>query len=446
MTRRAFSGHPDRAAVRPASGIWRRLALVFLLVAATTTALAYWALQELNQPEAVAAAPPPWPPVPPPPPEDLRVLEAETFENLPGWMEDDISAALPPFLSSCRHMARRGRDATVRPQEIGGTVEDWRAVCRGAEAVAGASETKIRAFFETSFDLFAIYNNDQDEGLFTGYYEPTLQGSRKRRAPYLYPLYRRPGDIVQVDLGKFRDDLAGRRIAGRLRGNRLDPYPDRSAIDAGAVAGKGLELLWVDNPVDAFFLHIQGSGRVELAEGGFERVGYAGQNGHPYVAIGRELVARGAMELSEVSMQSIRSWLEANPQEGREVMAANPSYVFFRRLEGNGPVGSQGVVLTPGRSLAVDREFLPMGAPIWLDGSMPSLPATEASAPSLGEEPLQRLFIAQDTGGAIRGPVRGDVFWGPGEEAAERAGRMKHKGRLWILLPKGLRTDALEPQ
>ncbi len=424
-------------AARRRCGLWRRLALVFLCLLTATSAIAFWALRELTRPDSVQVSEVPWPPVPPPPVVDLRVLEPAAFSELPGWSEDDVTAALPPFLASCRRMARRGGKAAVKPQEIGGTVDDWRGACTAAEAVTGSSETIIRTFFEASFDLFAVSNHGQPRGLFTGYYEPTLHGSRIRQAPYLFPLYRRPKDIVQVDLGSFREDLRGRRIAGRLRGNRLEPYPDRNAIDGGAVAGRGLELLWVDDPVDAFFLHIQGSGRVELAQGGFERVGYAGQNGHPYVAIGRELVARGAMELSEVSMQSLRSWLEAHPEEGREVMAANPSYVFFRHLEGSGPVGSQGVVLTPGRSLAVDRTFLPLGAPLWLDATMPTL-ATGAEGQELGDEPLRRLFIAQDTGGAIRGPVRGDIFWGPGEAAAQRAGRMKHPGRMWILLPKGL--------
>ena len=426
-------GGDGRAAHRP-SGIWRRLALVFLLLTVATSALAFWALRQLNRPPEAHSPGVPWPPQPA---EDRRVLEPASFSELPGWLEDDVSAALPPFLASCRRTLRRPPEAEVRPREIAGTVEDWREVCRRGGNVAGRPEGAVRAFFESSFDLFALLNNDRREGLYTGYYEPTLKGSRRRRPPYLYPLYQRPRDLVQVDLGSFREDLRGRRIAGRLRGARLEPYPDRSAIDGGAVAGKGLELLWVDDPVDAFFLHIQGSGRVELAEGGFERVGYAGQNGHPYVAIGRELVARGAMELAEVSMQSIRDWLVANPREGREVMAANPSYVFFRRLEEAGPVGSQGVVLTAGRSLAVDRGFLPMGAPLWLDATMPALAGAAGSGPP-GDEPLQRLFIAQDTGGAIRGPLRGDVFWGPGDEAAQRAGRMKHRGRMWILLPKGL--------
>jgi membrane-bound lytic murein transglycosylase A len=279
------------------------------------------------------------------------------------------------------------------------------------------------------------------EGLFTGYYEPELRGSRRRHGPYQTPLYREPGDLIQVDLGAFREDLEGRRIAGRIVGGRLEPYHDRRSIDRGALAGRDLELVWVDDPVDAFFLQVQGSGRIVLEDGTVLRVGYDAQNGHPYTAIGRELVERGEMPLEEVSLQSIRRWLEAHPEEAPDLMATNASYVFFRMLGGAGPLGSLGVPLTPGRSVAVDPRFLPLGAPVWLAGSMPALPDEVASGPSteptepIGSLPLRRLLVAQDTGGAIRGPVRGDVFWGAGERAEAVAGRMKHPGRLWLLLP-----------
>jgi membrane-bound lytic murein transglycosylase A len=274
------------------------------------------------------------------------------------------------------------------------------------------------------------------------------------------PLYRRPRDLVAVDLGEFREALRGQRIAGRLAGDRLVPYADRAAIEDGALAGRRLELLWVDDPIDAFFLQVQGSGRVELPNGTSVRVGYDGQNGHPYFAIGRELVERGEMPLEQVSMQSIAAWLRAHPDEAPAVTARNASYVFFRELEGDGPVGSQGVALTPERTLAVDVEFLPLGAPVWVDTVYP--PEEESAAPQTAAAevagavavaqdlplppppPLQRLFVAQDTGGAIRGPVRGDVFWGAGDRAASIAGRMRSEGRLWLLLPRAL-ADRLDP-
>jgi membrane-bound lytic murein transglycosylase A len=277
----------------------------------------------------------------------------------------------------------------------------------------------------------ALTNRGEPVGLFTGYYEPTLHGSRTGGATFPVPLYLRPPELVEVELGRFRPDLEGKRIAGEVRDGALVPYHDRGAIEEGALAGRDLELLWVDDAVDAFFLQIQGSGLVELREGGTVRVGYAAQNGHPYYAIGRELVARGAMALDQVSMQSIAEWLRAHPAEAVDVMRTNASFVFFRELDEEGPLGSMGVVLTPERSLAIDPMYLPMGAPLWLETTLPA--AAGEAAP-----PLRRLVVAQDTGGAIRGPVRGDVFWGPGERAAELAGRMRQEGRLWLLLPRSV--------
>ncbi len=267
--------------------------------------------------------------------------------------------------------------------------------------------------------------------MFTGYYEPLLDGSRQRSERFDVPLYRKPDDIIEIDLERFHDRFEGQTISGRLTADSFEPYYERAEIAAGALTGRGLEVVWVDDAVEAFFLHIQGSGRVRLAEGGEMRVGYAGQNGRPYYAIGRELVARGEMTLEQVSLQSIRAWLAAHPSEAHAVMAVNPSYIFFRQLDGEGPIGSLGVPLTPRRSLAVDAAHLPLGAPLWLD-------ATAPRADGSGDAPLRRLMVAQDTGGAIRGAVRGDVFWGHGAAAEAIAGRMKHPGRLWILLPRGL--------
>lgn len=383
------------------------------------------------------------------------VLEPASFAELPGWEEDDLPEAMPALLASCRVFTGRPADAPVGPDGVAGTAGDWRSVCDEAARLRGAAPATVRDFFESSFRPWAVTDRGDPGGLFTGYYEPSLRGSRRRHGAYQTPLHARPSDLVEVDLGEFRDDLAGRRIAGRVRGGQLQPYEDREAIEEGALSGRGLEIVWVDDPVDAFFLQIQGSGRIEMEDGSVLRVGYAGQNGHPYTAIGRELVERGAMPLEEVSMQSIRRWLEEHPDEAGEVMGVNASYVFFRKLTGPGPVGSLGVALTPERSLAVDPRFLPMGAPLWLAAMMPDVsameampgtqeaeagsePVPEAGAPEVPEKLLRRLVVAQDTGGAIRGVVRGDVFWGPGDEAAEIAGLMKHAGRLWLLLPRGV--------
>lgn len=419
------------------AGFWPLLTALFGCIAVACAAVAFWALERL--PTSPSGPPPP----PPEPPEDRRVLEPAAFADLPGWGEDSAADFLAAFLASCERFRRQPSTTAVSPREVGGTVADWLPLC-GRAAELPAEDEEVRAFLEAETKPWAVLNRDEALGLFTGYYEPTLQGSRRPTERYRHPLYRRPRDLVQVDLGRFREDLAGRRIAGRLDGGDLVPYADRADIHQGAMDGRALELVWVDDAVDAFFLHIQGSGRVELEGGGFLRVGYAGQNGHPYFAIGRDLVERGALTLEEVSMQSIRRWLEENPEEARAVMERNASYVFFRALDEAAPVGSHGAPLTPGRSLAVDRKFLPMGAPVWLDAAMPSLD------PALPDEPLRRLLVAQDTGGAIRGPVRGDVFWGPGDEAAERAGRMKHEGRMWLLLPPGLppgpAPDGSEPK
>lgn len=411
--------------------------LAFLILVIALLAMAVWVL--LEEREVTVPELPPVELPPPPPPEPELALEPASFGDLPGWEEDALAEALPALLASCRVFTRRGAGEPVGPDGLAGTAGDWREPCAAAARLRGAGAAAVRAFFESRFRPWAVSDRGEREGLFTGYYEPSLRGSRRRHGPYQTPLHARPRDLVEVDLGEFREDLEGRRIAGRIEGTRLRPYPDREAIAAGALAGRGLELVWVDDPVDAFFLQVQGSGRVVMEDGTELRLGYAAQSGHPYTAIGRELVDRGEMTLEEVSLQSIRRWLEAHPEEAAEVMAVNASYVFFRRLEGPGPLGSLGVPLTPGRSLAVDRRFLPLGAPLWLDALVPHVPEG-AEAPA-GDRRLQRLVVAQDTGGAIRGPVRGDLFWGPGDRAEVVAGHMKHPGRLWLLLPREVEVE-----
>ena len=250
------------------------------------------------------------------------------------------------------------------------------------------------------------------------------------------PLYARPRDLVAADLGAFSGEFRGRSIAGRVERGRLVPYADRAAIEKGALVGRGLELVWVDDPVDAFFLEIQGSGRVHLDEGSVMRVGYAGKNGHAYTAIGRVLVKMGALELEAVTMGSIRAWLAANPAKARDVLIKNRSFVFFREIQGPGPIGAQGVALSAGRSLAVDRKFLPLGVPLFV----------AADDPAGRLAPVRRLMVAQDTGGAIRGPVRGDIFFGHGARAAANAGQARLRGRYWILLPVSVAKPQLAGQ
>jgi membrane-bound lytic murein transglycosylase A len=269
-----------------------------------------------------------------------------------------VSEALPALKASCAAFAAAPPGRAVGPDPQFGTVADWGDACARIAALPAGDNEAARTAFESSFRAFRATNRGKPAGLVTGYYEPELRGARAPSGRFRVPLYRTPPDLVTVDLGLFRPAFAGERIAGRLDGTALKPYARRAEIERGALAGRGLELLWIDDAADAFFLHIQGSGRV--------RVGYAGGNGHVYTAIGRELVRRGVMAPEDVSMQSLRAWLASNPGEAQALMEVNDSYVFFRILAGEGPLGSQGVVLTPGRSLAVDARFLPLGAPVWL--------------------------------------------------------------------------------
>lgn len=338
------------------------------------------------------------------PPPDKLVLKPARFAELPNWTADRHGAPVVALLKSCANHLRRPPEQRLHDQ-VPGRRGDWAAACALAPQLPPGDDLAARHFFEANFQPHAVLNNDEPEGLFTGYYEPELRGSRQCRSPYTVPLYRLPPELAAKDKPAF---------------------PDRAAIDRGALNGRSLELACVDDPVDAFFLHIQGSGRVNLAEGGVMRVNVAGQNGHPYVAIGREMLKDGLLEPGKVSMQSIRAWLAANPAAAPAMMARNPSYVFFREVvlaPDDGPLGAEGVPLTIGRSLAIDRRFLAYGVPVWLDIDSP-------------QGRINWLVMAQDTGGAIRGPVRGDLFWGWGPQAADVAGRMAHRGRYWLLLPR----------
>jgi len=362
----------------------------------------------------------------PVPPVDRLVLREVGFDALPGWRADPVEATLPALVRSCRVFAARPPERPVGSDGVGGTAADWHEPCAALDALSQGDAAAVRTWLETWFQPFRALAGAEPVGLFTGYYEPELNGARAPDGRFRVPLHLRPDDLVAVDLGRFADDLKGKRIAGRVDGGQLVPYPDRSAIVQGALAERGLELVWVDDPIAAFFLHIQGSGRIRLQDGSIMQVGYAAQNGRDYFAIGRDLIARGALTRENVSLQSIRAWLEANPDEAPAVMGLNPSYIFFRELTGEGPLGAMGVALTPERSLAIDPRHMPLGAPVWIDVEDPLDPKRR----------LRRLVVAQDTGGAIRGPVRGDLFWGAGDEAERRAGVMKSKGEYYLLLPR----------
>ena len=361
------------------------------------------------------------------PAEGAMSLHRTPYERLPGWKGDHHSSALPPLIKSCQKLAGRAPDEAMGPAKEMGHVSDWLPICRDAQLIRPGNDTEAQYFFESRFDAYLVNVNLNPRGLFTGYFEPELHGSWTRDQRYRHPIFSRPKDLLSAALGAFDEKWRGQHIAGRLEGNKLVPYLTRDEIDNGALTGRQLEILWIDNPIDAFFVHIQGSGRVTLADGSHVRIGYAGRNGHRYTAIGRELVAMRAMKLKDVTMPAIRTWLEANPVGGQAVMKRNKAYIFFRIIDGDGPIGAQGVVLTAGRSLAVDRKYIPLGIPLWLATTEPG---------TKREKPLCRLVIAQDTGSAIKGPVRGDLFWGYGREAGEKAGLMKEQGQYFLLLPK----------
>lgn len=347
-----------------------------------------------------------------------------SFATLPGWAEDRHAEAIPALRAACAAVAPLPADRMLGGNEATGVTKAQLAPACAELATLPPGDAAAREFLERRFRPVML-----GEGTLTGYFEPELRGSLARGPTFATPLHARPPELVEADLGTHIPDLRGRRIAGRVEGGRLLPFADRAAIERGALAGRGLELVFVDDPADAFFLQVQGSGRVRLAEGGVLRLGYAGWNGHPYVAIGRFLVEDGTLAREQVSMQAIRAWMRAaGPEAAAALMRRNPSYVFFRRLDlppEQGPVGTLGAPLVPMRSVAVDRTQVPLGLPVWVAGRDP-----------LSGGPLRRLTVAMDTGGAIRGAARADLFTGWGEEAAERAGRMRDPAELVVLLPR----------
>jgi membrane-bound lytic murein transglycosylase A len=301
--------------------------------------------------------------------------------------------------------------------------------CEAARALPADDEAAARTFVEAHFQAWALASADSASGgMVTGYYEPVLGGSRARSERFRQPVYGVPPDLIAVELEGVNPDLKGLRLRGRLAGNRLVPYWTRAEIEADS-GFRAPVIAWVEDPVELFFLQIQGSGQLDLGAGERLRLGYGDQNGHPYRSVGRILVERGELTLDQASMQGIKSWAAANPRKLREALDANPSYVFFREMSdagAQGPVGTLGVPLTAGYSIAVDPRSVPLGAPVFLATTWPQ-----------SAQPLERLVAAQDTGGAIRGAVRADFYWGSGSEAGALAGRMRQPGRMWILWPRG---------
>jgi membrane-bound lytic murein transglycosylase A len=345
---------------------------------------------------------------------EAGIGEKLSWSELPGWEQDTHAMAWPALVSQCSKLPKGD--------------EHWERICTAASALSEPTDQQAKGFFETHFVPHAVIGKDGSaEGLITGYYEPLLHGNTRPDERYAFPLYARPDSLLVVDLDELFPELKGKRVRGLLKGNRVVPFYDRAAIDGGAKPLQGKELLWVDDPYAAFFLQVQGSGRVNLPDGSTVKVGYADQNGHQYVSIGKTLIEQGELKREDVSLFTINQWLRDNPDKAQELLNQNPSYVFFHMTEddGTGPRGSLNVPLTAERSAAVDRSVIPLGTPIWLNTDLPT-----------NGETYQRLLFAQDTGGAIKGPVRADVFFGQGQRAEQLAGTMKQSGRLYALLPR----------
>jgi membrane-bound lytic murein transglycosylase A len=360
-------------------------------------------------------------------------MKPASFSDLEGWNKDDFKGFMNAYRTSCTRILKKNPNDKFSSDAAWGTYGAWQDACRAGAGVNDNDPAAVRAFLERNFKVVSATAGGNPQGLFTGYYESTLNGSRNRHGPYQHPLLARPDDLVMVELGDFREELKGQRIAGRVLDGKLKPYENRAAIVGGKLPAPQFKpLVWLDDPHDAFFVQVQGSGIVHLDDGSVMRVGYAAQNGHPYYAIGRELVKRGIYKKDEVSMDTIRDWLLKNPGQAEELMNTNPSYVFFQEMPddgtGAGPQGGEGVKLTAGRSLAIDRSKLPYGFPVYLI----------ADYADENGRPIRKLMMGQDTGGAIRGAVRGDYFWGSGAMAEQKAGPMKAKGRYYFLLPKGV--------
>lgn len=377
---------------------WRRLAL--------TGALALL---------AACQSTPPKPPTPTAPPGPVAI------DALPGIDQDDLTGLDQAIQRQCQLPKPPGQ---------------WSSLCAEFWQLSPDS-TSLRYWLNQRFVAKELLDDKQPDGLLTGYYEPLLTGSREREHPRQVPLRAMPTDLLIIDLSAVAPKLKGMRLRGRLDGQRVVPYANRQQIEDGErLYGLGAQpvIAWADDPVDAFFLEIQGSGRLQLRDGSMIRIGYADQNGHPYQAIGNTLVRRGALKKEEVTAPAIQAWLRAHPEEGRKVMQTNPGVVFFRELPDSpddpsaGPVGAMSVPLTPHRSLAVDRSRIPLGSPVFIQSTHP-----------VSQQPMARVMLAQDTGGAIRGGRRGDYFWGFGPDAGLAAGLMKAPARMWLLVPRGLR-------
>ena len=375
--------------------------------------------------------------VPAPAPETAPSVKSETqppvtytqvnVEDLPGWSEDKMSLALPALNNACLKFEGRPETNLVGRDGIGGMVGDWRAPCAALALVAPGDDAGLRALLRDFFVPYAVSSPEGPIGKFTGYYEASLRGSESRSEKYSVPLYALPNDLIELDARAFDLSQDIPSIIGQVTNRRLVPYDARRTIEKNTTFSDRADVLvWVDDPVDAHLLHIQGSGRVRMPDGSERRIGYAGNNGRRFRGIGGILLSAGVLGPGQGSMPSVADWLRDNPEPAQSFMEDNPRFIFFRWIDGPGPIGALGVPLEPHRSLAVDPKYIPYGAPLWLDVDDPD------------GLPLDGLVVALDTGSAIRGAVRGDFFWGSGDDAFAKAGRMNSRGRYYLFLPRSV--------
>jgi len=328
-------------------------------------------------------------------------LTKTNFENLVDWNIDDHASGLRAFKKSCASLSNNTKlNAKIKHLKINDLIK----VCKKAKKISSYDNLAAQEFFEKWFTPFVVRNGVNKTGLFTGYYEIQLNGSFKKTKTYQYPVYKKPKDLK-----------SGKK------------YYTRKQIEKGKLKGRKLELIYVDDKIDLFFLHVQGSGRIVLENGKIVNVGFAGKNNHEYTSIGKEMINKGIVTAQEISATKLKQWLKENPNEAENILHKNKSYVFFQKTPSTSVIGSQGVALTPERSLAVDRTLIPFGLPIWLETTLPK----EGGSYS----PYNRLMVSQDTGSAIKGAVRGDVFFGNGQRAEKLASAMSQKGKYFILLP-----------
>lgn len=370
---------------------------------------------------------------------DKLTLVPAAFADLPDWTADHLSEAMPSFLASCEKLAGQPADKAVGVDPYSGKVRDWRKACDAAARVPAGDDAAARGFFEREFNAYEARGQAGPDGKMTAYNVQPLRGSMTRHGPYQFPLYKRPRDLVQVVLSSFIKDGRGRSIWGRVNGDgMLVEYPTRADIRKGALDGQHLELLWCDDPVDTLFAQIEGSAVATLDDGTTRWIEFDGKNGRGYRGVGKILRESGELQKGQGTMQGIRAWFVAHPDRRDEIMDQDSSFVFFKFSKRAGAVGSQGVVLTPRRSAAVDRAFVGHSTPLWIDTRAPVVGQS-------GSAPWRHLVIAQDTGGGIVGPVRADLYWGDDQASIEVAGRMGGPGRYWLLLPRAIRVPTAPP-